>query len=374
MLYHIVTFGCQMNVHESEKIAYILENKGYSFTPDREKADIIVFNTCAIREGAEDRFLGNVGALKRQKKANPNLLIAVCGCATQKQSTAEYIKKTFPFVDIVIGTFNLANLGTYIEEAKNKRVFEQWQEGELDETQGYNRTSGDNAWVNIMQGCNNFCTYCIVPYVRGREKSRKPENILNEIRQIVSEGKYKKITLLGQNVNSYGKDLQPQMTFTQLLKEISKIEGDFQITFMTSHPKDITDELIEEIACNPKMIKNLHLPAQSGNNRILKLMNRNYTREKYLQIIQKIKALVPNIVLTSDFIVGFPTETEEEFLDTLDLVRQVKFASIFAFMYSPREGTVAAKMDGQVADEIKHERVNRLLNLEKQIQKEAKHG
>lgn len=374
MLYHIVTFGCQMNVHESEKIAYILENKGYSFTPDREKADIIVFNTCAIREGAEDRFLGNVGALKRQKKANPNLLIAVCGCATQKQSTAEYIKKTFPFVDIVIGTFNLANLGTYIEEAKNKRVFEQWQEGELDETQGYNRTSGDNAWVNIMQGCNNFCTYCIVPYVRGREKSRKPENILNEIRQIVSEGKYKKITLLGQNVNSYGKDLQPQMTFTQLLKEISKIEGDFQITFMTSHPKDITDELIEEIAYNPKMIKSLHLPAQSGNNRILKLMNRNYTREKYLQIIQKIKALVPNIVLTSDFIVGFPTETEEEFLDTLDLVRQVKFASIFAFMYSPREGTVAAKMDGQVADEIKHERVNRLLNLEKQIQKEAKHG
>ena len=374
MLYHIVTFGCQMNVHESEKIAYILENKGYSFTPDREKADIIVFNTCAIREGAEDRFLGNVGALKRQKKANPNLLIAVCGCATQKQSTAQYIKKTFPFVDIVIGTFNLANLGTYIEEAKNKRVFEQWQEGELDETQGYNRTSGDNAWVNIMQGCNNFCTYCIVPYVRGREKSRKPENILNEIRQIVSEGKYKKITLLGQNVNSYGKDLQPQMTFTQLLKEISKIEGYFQITFMTSHPKDITDELIEEIAYNPKMIKSLHLPAQSGNNRILKLMNRNYTREKYLQIIQKIKALVPNIVLTSDFIVGFPTETEEEFLDTLDLVRQVKFASIFAFMYSPREGTVAAKMDGQVADEIKHERVNRLLNLEKQIQKEAKHG
>lgn len=374
MLYHIVTFGCQMNVHESEKIAYILENKGYSFTPDREKADIIVFNTCAIREGAEDRFLGNVGALKRQKRANPNLLIAVCGCATQKQSTAQYIKKTFPFVDIVIGTFNLANLGTYIDEAKNKRVFEQWQEGELDETQGYNRTSGDNAWVNIMQGCNNFCTYCIVPYVRGREKSRKPENILNEIRQIVSEGKYKKITLLGQNVNSYGKDLQPQMTFTQLLKEISKIEGDFQITFMTSHPKDITDELIEEIAYNPKMIKSLHLPAQSGNNRILKLMNRNYTREKYLQIIQKIKALVPNIVLTSDFIVGFPTETEEEFLDTLDLVRQVKFASIFAFMYSPREGTVAAKMDGQVADEIKHERVNRLLNLEKQIQKEAKHG
>lgn len=363
-----------MNVHESEKIAFILESKGYSFTPEREKADVIVFNTCAIREGAEDRFLGNVGALKRQKKSNPNLIIAVCGCATQKQSTAEYIKKTFPFVDIVIGTFNLAKLGDYIDQAKNKRVFEQWQQGEIDEQQGYLRTSGDNAWVNIMQGCNNFCTYCIVPYVRGREQSRKPENILSEIRQIVSEGKYKKITLLGQNVNSYGKDLTPQISFTQLLQQISQIEGDFKITFMTSHPKDITDQLINEIANNPKIIKSLHLPAQSGNNQILKLMNRNYTREKYLQIIQKLKTLVPDIVLTSDFIVGFPTETEQQFEDTLSLVRQVKFASIFAFMYSPREGTVAAKMDGQIDEKIKHERVNRLLNLEKQIQKEAKNG
>ena len=374
MLYHIVTFGCQMNVHESEKIAFILENKGYSFTDKREDADVIVFNTCAIREGAEDRVFGNVGALKKLKKSKPNMIIAACGCATQKSATSEYIKSKFPFVDIVIGTFNLAKLGDYIDQAKNKKVFELWQEGDMDEEQGYLRTSGDNAWVNIMQGCNNFCTYCIVPYVRGREKSRSVENILNEIKQIVSEGKYKTITLLGQNVNSYGKDLQPKVTFTKLLQEISKIDGDFKITFMTSHPKDITDELIEEIAFNPKMIKSLHLPAQSGNNRILKLMNRSYTREKYLQIIQKIKALVPNIVLTSDFIVGFPTETEQEFLDTLDLVKQVKFASIFAFMYSPRQGTVAAKMEGQISDEVKHDRVNRLLKLQKQIQKEVLNG
>lgn len=374
MLYHIVTFGCQMNVHESEKIAFILKNKGYSFTEKREDADVIVFNTCAIREGAEDRVFGNVGALKKLKKSKPNMIIAVCGCATQKSATSEYIKSKFPFVDIVIGTFNLAKLGDYIDQAKNKKVFELWQEGDMDEEQGYLRTSGDNAWVNIMQGCNNFCTYCIVPYVRGREKSRSVENILNEIKQIVSEGKYKTITLLGQNVNSYGKDLQPKVTFTKLLQEISKIDGDFKITFMTSHPKDITDELIEEIAFNPKMIKSLHLPAQSGNNRILKLMNRSYTREKYLQIIQKIKALVPNIVLTSDFIVGFPTETEQEFLDTLDLVKQVKFASIFAFMYSPRQGTVAAKMEGQISDEVKHDRVNRLLKLQKQIQKEVLNG
>ena len=251
-------------------------------------------------------------------------------------------------------------------------MLELWNEGEIDEEKSYLRTSGDNAWVNIMYGCNNFCTYCIVPYVRGREKSRQKENILNEIRQIVKDGKYKKITLLGQNVNSYGKDLSPSITFTQLLREITAIEGDFKVGFMTSHPKDITDELIEEIAHNDKMLKEIHLPAQSGNNRILKAMNRSYTREKYLDIIKKIKTLIPNVVLTSDFIVGFPTETEEEFLDTMDLVEKVRFSSIFAFIYSPREGTVAAKMDGQIDEVTKHDRVNRLLNLEKKIQKEDK--
>lgn len=374
MNYHIVTFGCQMNVHESEKIASILEGMGYKPTEKRESADVIVFNTCAIREGAEDRMFGNVGALKRLKKQNPNLIIAVCGCASQKPSTAEYIKKTFPFVDVILGTFNLHKIGEYIEEARKKRVLELWEEGEIDEEKSYLRTSGDNAWVNIMYGCNNFCTYCIVPYVRGREKSRKSENIIREIKEIIASGKYKKITLLGQNVNSYGKDLSPAMTFTQLLKQITALEGDFKVGFMTSHPKDITDELIEEIAHNDKMLKEIHLPAQSGNNRILKAMNRSYTREKYLDIIAKIKKLIPNVTLTSDFIVGFPTETEEEFCDTLDLVEKVRFSGIFAFIYSPREGTVAARMDGQIDEKTKHERVNRLLALEKKIQKEDRNG
>ncbi len=370
MLYYIVTYGCQMNVHESEKIAFILESKGYKPAQKREDADVIVFNTCAIREGAEDRVFGNVGALKKLKKQKPETIIAVCGCSTQKQSTATKIKQMFPFVDIIIGTFNLHKLGSYIDQAREKKVLELWQEGEIDEENSFLRSDKSNAWVNIMQGCNNFCSYCIVPYVRGREKSRSVDKILQEVKQIVSEGKYKKITLLGQNVNSYGKDLSPQVSFASLLRKISQIEGDFKISFMTSHPKDLTNELIDEIATNDKVEKSLHLPAQSGNNRILKLMNRSYTREKYLSLINKLRKKVPSITLSSDFIVGFPTETEQEFEDTLSLVKQVQFDSIFAFIYSPREGTVAAKMDGQIPLEIKRDRVNRLLKLEKQIQKE----
>lgn len=371
MLYHIVTYGCQMNVHESEKISFILEEMGYSWTEKREDADVIVFNTCAIREGAEERVFGNVGALKRLKKSRPGIIIAVCGCMTQKTETAKIFKQKFPFVDIILGTFNLHKIGDYINEAKNKKVFELWQEGALDEEKGYNRTSGENAWVNIMQGCDNFCTYCIVPYVRGREKSRSVENILKEIKEIASSGKYKKITLLGQNVNSYGKDLSPKINFSQLLKLVTNVDGDFKVGFMTSHPKDLTDELIDEIATNDKILKEIHLPAQSGNDRILKLMNRKYTRKHYLDIITKIKNRIPNVKITSDFIVGFPTETESEFLDTLSLVEQVKYDGIFAFMYSPREGTVAAKMEGQIPLEIKKQRVNKLLQLEKKIQKEA---
>ncbi len=370
MKYYIVTYGCQMNVHESEKIAGILEKMGYSVADTREEADIIVFNTCAIREGAEDRVFGNVGNLKKQKKKNKNLIIAVCGCMTQKSQTAEKLLNTFPFVDIVIGTFNLSKFEYYIEAVKKGRQLEIFEEGDIDESLPYQRTSGENAWVNIMQGCNNFCTYCIVPYVRGREKSRKSENILNEIKEVVDSGKYKKITLLGQNVNSYGKDLKDGLSFAQLLKEICKIEGDFTLSFMTSHPKDLTDEVIEVIANEPKIEKYIHLPAQSGNNRILKLMNRSYTREKYLSIIEKIREKIPNCRITSDFIVGFPTETEEEFEDTYSLVKEVKFDSIFAFMYSSREGTVASRMDGHIDESIKHKRVNKLLKLEKEIQKE----
>lgn len=401
LYYHIVTYGCQMNVHESEKLASICEKMGYVLTEEREKADLIVFNTCAIREGAEDRVFGNVGALKKLKKQKPNLIVAVCGCMTQKESTANHIRRTFPFVDIVIGTFNLPNfehyvhaveVGRMLERQKGKkskqnnfdsvdyrkefgdnvksRQLELLQEGNIDESVPYKRSSGENAWVNIMQGCNNFCTYCIVPYVRGREKSRSKENILKEIREIVAEGKYKKITLLGQNVNSYGKDLNPAVSFAQLLKEICEIEGDFKIWFMTSHPKDLTDDVIDVVASEDKILKDIHLPAQSGNNRILQLMNRRYTREKYLDIIRKIREKMPNARITSDFIVGFPTETEEEFEDTLKLVDEVKYDSIFAFMYSPREGTVASKMDGQIPQEIKQKRVNQLLALEKKIQKE----
>lgn len=371
MKYFVVTYGCQMNVHESEKIAAILENMGYSLAPDRENADIIVFNTCAIREGAEDRVFGNVGNLKRLKKKNKDLIIAVCGCMTQKEQTAQKLMQKFPFIDIVIGTFNIPKLQYYIEAVQKGRQFELLNEGELDEILPYKRTSGDNAWVNIMQGCNNFCTYCIVPYVRGREKSRKEENILKEVKSILDEGKYKKITLLGQNVNSYGKDLTAPVSFAKLLKNICALEGDFTLSFMTSHPKDLTDDVIEVIKSEPKIEKYIHLPAQSGNNRILKLMNRKYTREKYLEIIDKIRKKIPNCRITSDFIVGFPSETEEEFNDTLSLVERVKFDSIFAFMYSPREGTVASQMQDQISEQVKRKRVNKLLQLEKKLQKEG---
>lgn len=370
MKYYIVTYGCQMNVHESEKLAAICEKMGYSLAENREDADLIVFNTCAVREGAEDRVFGNVGNLKKLKKQKPSLIIAVCGCSTQKESTANYIYKTFPFVDIVIGTFNLPNFEQYVNAVKVGRQLEVLEEGDIDETVPYKRSSGDNAWVNIMQGCNNFCTYCIVPYVRGREKSRSEENILKEIKEIVAEGKYKKITLLGQNVNSYGKDLNPQVSFAQLLKDICKIEGDFKLWFMTSHPKDLTDEVIDVIASEDKILKDIHLPAQSGNDRILSLMNRRYTREKYLSIIRKIREKMPDARITSDFIVGFPTETESEFMDTMSLVDEVKFDSIFAFIYSPREGTVASKMEGQIPQKEKQRRVNLLLALEKKIQKQ----
>ncbi len=370
MKYFIVTYGCQMNVHDSEKIAGILENMGYTPCQTREEADIIVFNTCAVREGAEDRVFGNVGNLKKMKKKNKNLIIVVCGCMTQKEETAQKLMSTFPFIDIVLGTFNLPRLGYFIEAVKKGRQLEVLNEGDIDEVLPYKRTSGENAWINIMQGCNNFCTYCIVPYVRGREKSRKEENILNEIKELLKEGKYKKFTLLGQNVNSYGNDLNDGTTFAKLLHDICALDGDFTLSFMTSHPKDLNDDVIEAIANEEKIEKYIHLPAQSGNNRILKIMNRKYTREKYLDIIDKIRAKIPNCRLTSDFIVGFPGETDEEFEDTYSLIEKVRFDSIFAFMYSPREGTVAARMENQIPEKIKHERVNKLLALEKRIQKE----
>ena len=371
MLYNIVTFGCQMNVHESEKIAGMLENLGYTHTDSKELADIIVFNTCAIREGAEDRALGNIGNLKKMKKANPNKIIAVAGCMTQQQSVADKLFKMFPFLDIVIGTHNLYELPNLIEKRVklNKRINQRYEDSKVVENVPVARTSGENAWVNIMYGCNNFCSYCIVPYVRGREKSRDSIDILNECKNIIKSGKYKQITLLGQNVNSYKDACKENYTFANLLKDICNLDGDFKLTFMTSHPKDISDEVIDILANEPKILKELHLPVQSGSTKILDKMNRKYTREHYLSIIDKLKTKIPNIRLTTDIIVGFPGETEEDFEDTISLVKYVEYDGIFAFMYSKRSGTVAEKMDNQVPEEIKNYRVNKVLELEKEIQK-----
>lgn len=371
MFYTIVTFGCQMNVHESEKIAGMLENMGYAPTENKEKADIIVFNTCAIREGAEDRALGNIGNLKKMKKANPNKIIAVAGCMTQQKQVAEKLFKTFPFIDIIVGTHNLYELPTLINKKINehKRTLENIEQAEINENVPVTRTSGENAWVNIMYGCNNFCSYCIVPYVRGREVSRKKTDIINECKQVLASGKYKQITLLGQNVNSYCNP-ENNSNFADLLKSICELDGDFKLTFMTSHPKDISDEVIDILASEPKILKELHLPVQSGSTKILKAMNRKYTREHYINIVDKLKAKIPNIRLTTDIIVGFPGETEDDFEDTCSLVRYVKYDGIFAFMYSKRSGTIAEKMPDQIPDEVKNFRVNKILQLEKEIQKE----
>lgn len=371
MLYNIVTFGCQMNVHESEKIAGMLENLGYLPTNSKSEADIIVFNTCAIREGAEDRALGNIGNLKKMKKANPNKLIVVAGCMTQQKQVAQKLFKMFPFIDIIVGTHNLYELPNLIKlkQSNNKRIMQNIDESNICENVPVTRTSGENAWVNIMYGCNNFCSYCIVPYVRGREISRNKQDILNECQKIIDSGIYNQITLLGQNVNSY---CNPEngSNFADLLRSICNLNGNFKLTFMTSHPKDISDEVIDIIAHEPKILKELHLPVQSGSTKILKSMNRKYTREHYIEIIDKLKSKVPNIRLTTDIIVGFPGETEQDFADTCSLIEYVKYDGIFAFMYSKRSGTVAEKMENQIPEDVKNYRVNKILQLEKQIQKE----
>lgn len=370
--YLIKTYGCQMNVHESEKLAGMLKSLGYNETNNAEQADIIVFNTCCIRDSAEQKVLGNIGAVKKLKKQNPNLIIAVCGCMAQENGRKELFQEKYKHVNIVFGTHNLHNFKEYILnfEKSKKNIYDIWEkEVEINENVEMYRTSNNNAWVNIMYGCNNFCTYCIVPYVRGRERSRTIEDITAEVKTLVNEG-YKTITLLGQNVNSYGNDFSDETNFAKLLRTLCSLKGDFKIKFMTSHPKDLTDEVINVIATEPKMSKVIHLPVQSGSNRILKLMNRNYTVEHYLELIKKIKQQVPNYFISTDIIVGFPTETEEDFMATYNLVKEVNYGGVFGFIYSKRTGTIAEKMDGQVSDEIKHDRVNRLLKLSKQIIKE----
>ena len=354
-----------MNVHESEKIAGILREKGYS-TPveSEEEADIIVFNTCCIRENAENHAFGNIGNLKKLKKRKKELIVAVGGCMAQEEGKAQLLKEKFPFIDIIFGTHNVAELGALIDTLREKRKKQVSVLPERTETEDHItpvRTSYPNAWVNITYGCNNFCTYCIVPYVRGRERSRRAEVILEEVESLVSEG-YKEITLLGQNVNSYNSDGQGGMSFPELLDRCARIEGKFRLRFMTSHPKDFTKELALVMRKHDKICNLLHLPVQAGSDRILTLMNRRYTREKYMSEIKMLRELIPNCAVTTDLIVGFPTETEEDFLQTLSLVKEADFSSAFTFVYSPRTGTKAAQMEGRIPEEVSKDRIMRLVD------------
>lgn len=363
--YKIVTYGCQMNVHESEKIAGILVSLGYRPCEREEDADIIVFNTCCIRENAENHAFGNIGSLKKLKKEKPGLLIAVGGCMMQEAGMPEELHRKFPFVDIIFGTHNLQELGDLIVQKRGQRktlIDIHAREGEVVEGDEPYRTSYPNAWVNINYGCNNFCTYCIVPYVRGRERSRRPEAILREVEQLLADG-YREITLLGQNVNSYGNDVPGGMTFPQLLAKAASFGGKYRLRFMTSHPKDFTAELAEVIGRYEPVCHLLHLPVQSGSNRILQAMNRRYTAEQYLERVRMLKEIVPDCELTTDLIVGFPGETEEDFADTMRLVKEVNYASAFTFVYSKRKGTKAAEMPDQIPESVQKERIMKLVDL-----------
>ncbi len=363
------TYGCQGNVADSERMKGMLCEMGYTFCDTPAEADLILYNTCAVREHAEDRVFGNVGAIKTYKTQNPNLIIALCGCMMQQQRVRDRIYQSYPFVDLVFGTHVTHRLPELLYKAltdKKRVVCAPDDSCAVAEHLPVCRDSGFRAWLPIMYGCDNFCTYCIVPYVRGRERSREPEEVLREAREIIAAG-YKEITLLGQNVNSYGKNNQTPMNFAELLRAINDLPGDFKIRFMTSHPKDCTKELIDTIASCDKVSKHLHLPFQSGNDRVLKAMNRHYTREKYLELINYAKEKIPNLSLTSDVIVGFPGETYEEFCDTLSLIREVEFTSLFTFIFSPRAGTKAAEMPDPVSHEEKTKWFQELCALQEEI-------
>lgn len=365
--YFIITYGCQMNIHESEKLAGIMQELGLSRAIDENNADVVIFNTCCIRENAVDRAEGNIGALKKLKKNNKNLIIAVGGCMTQQKDFSQNFLKKFPYVDIVFGTHNLEDFKQLFLKKinQNKRVVEiEDVEGTIIEGTPKLRSSFPNAWINITYGCNNFCTYCIVPYVRGRERSRKKIDIVNECKLLVEQG-YKEITLLGQNVNSYGKDIGE--TFKSLLEELDKIEGKFRLRFMTNHPKDFNQELIEAISKSSKVCKNIHLPIQAGSDRILKLMNRKYTSKDYLEKVEILKKYIPDVAITTDIMVGFPTETEQDFLDTYSIMEKVQFAGAFTFIYSPRNGTPASSMQGQIPEDVATDRIIKLINLQNSI-------
>lgn len=371
-LAYVRTYGCQQNVADSERMKGMLSQMGFGFTDTPETADFILFNTCAVREHAEDRVFGNVGALKTLKRRKPHLLIALCGCMMQQEHIAQKIYKSYPFVGLVFGTHvqhRLPELMAGVLFGGKRRVEIPSCDGVIAEGIPSVRDGGFKAFLSIMYGCNNFCTYCIVPYVRGRERSRDPEVILAEARELVEQG-YKDITLLGQNVNSYGKGEAHGVTFPELLRRINAIPGDFVIRFMTSHPKDATKELFDTIAQCEKVSRHFHLPFQSGSNRILKEMNRHYTREQYLALIAYAKSKIPDITFTSDVIVGFPGEQREDFEQTLSLIREVGFASLFTFIFSPRAGTPAAKMNDPIPPEVKSAWFSEMTALQEELSAE----
>ena len=370
--YHVVTFGCQMNARDSEKLAGILERIGYVET-DTEDADFVIYNTCTVRENANLRVYGRLGQMKRTKQRHPDMLIALCGCMMQEPLVVDKIRKSYRHVDIIFGTHNIFKLAELIQTRLNtgKMVVDIWKDtNQIVEDLPNERKYSFKTGVNIMFGCNNFCSYCIVPYVRGRERSREPKDIIREIERDVADG-VKEVMLLGQNVNSYGKNLENPISFAQLLQEIEKIEGLERIRFMTSHPKDLSDELIAVMGQSKKICRHLHLPLQSGSSRILKLMNRKYTKESYLDLVDRIRKGCPDISLTTDIIVGFPGETEEDFLETMDVVEKVGFDSAFTFIYSKRTGTPAASMENQVPEDVIKDRFDRLLKLVQQKASEA---
>ena len=361
--FFIQTYGCQMNEEDSEKLSGMLKSLGYSKTETKENASIIIFNTCCVRENAENKVFGNLGILKGIKKKNPDLVIGICGCMMQQEGMADKILKKYPFVDIIFGTHNSYKFPEYLNKVKTegiqiKEIFD--KETEIVEGIPIDRESNVKAFVTIMYGCDNFCSYCVVPYVRGRERSRKPEDIEREIKDLISKG-YKEVTLLGQNVNSYGKGLDEKINFSGLLKRINKIEGLERIRFMSNHPKDLNEEVIYTVKECDKVCEQIHLPVQSGSDRLLKVMNRHYTIDRYKELVSLIKKEMPECAITTDIIVGFPGETEEDFEATLNLVKEVKYDSAFTFIYSRRNNTPADKMENQIPDDIKHERFNRLV-------------
>ncbi|MDD2574047.1 MAG: tRNA (N6-isopentenyl adenosine(37)-C2)-methylthiotransferase MiaB [Bacillota bacterium] len=368
--YMIKTWGCQMNVHDSEKIAGVLSSLGYQAVDSEKQADLIIFNTCCVREHAELKVYGNLGRLKKLKEQRKDLMIAVCGCMTQQEEVARHIARRYPFVDIVFGTDKIHKLAGFIANAKLTGStiidIEEDEEGSIIEDVPVEREEGIKAWVAVMHGCNNYCSYCIVPYVRGRERSRKKEYILEEVKRLGQSG-YKEVTLLGQNVNSYGKGSSDRVDFAALLRKVNGVDGIERIRFMTSHPKDLSDELIYAIRDCDKVCEHIHLPFQAGSNSILHRMNRKYTKEQYLELTDRIREEIPDISITTDIIVGFPGESEEDFLHTLDVVERVRFDSAFTFLYSKRSGTPAERMEGHISDSVKHERLKRLLYLTERI-------